>query len=275
MIESILTISLVALIAGFIFAMPIAGPISVMIVSSSLSGRYRYSRMVAIGASSCELLYIFIAIFGVTRLYSYYKPVIPYLFLIGAVFFFVLAMKLFRSPINLDIIEEEAHIPDGLNEKQKGGFYTGFMINLLNPTLFLSGLISSFFVISLVAALGFNTGGLAGRIDRNVKEMGSVETSRIEETISSEKFKKISQFRNGKKQTETQESPRIQILLCALYAFFIALGAIVWFYILIWLLERYRKLINIKVMSALIKGFAVILFFLAFFFIYSGIKGLV
>lgn len=275
MIESIFTISLTALIAGFIFAMPIAGPISVMIVSNSLGGKYRYSRMVAVGASACEFLYIFIAIFGVTRLYSYYKPVIPYLFLAGAVFFFVLALKLFRSPFDLENMKEETNLPHRIKMNQNKGFYTGFMINLLNPTLFLSGLISSFFVISFVAALGFNTGGLAGRINRNVEEIGSVEANRIEETISSEKFRKIEEIKSKKPGREKQQSNRIQILLCALYALFISVGGIIWFYILIWLLEKYRKLISIKVMSGVVKGFAVILFILAFFFVYSGIISLV
>ncbi|HLP71995.1 MAG TPA: LysE family transporter [Bacteroidales bacterium] len=272
MIESILTISITALIAGFIFAMPIAGPISVLIVSNSLGGKYRYSKMVAVGASSCEILYIFIAIFGVTRLYSYYKPVIPYLFLIGAVFFFILALKLFKKPFDLESIKEEAHLPERIRMKQNRGFYTGFMVNLLNPTLFLSGLISSFFVISFVSALGFNTGGLAGRIDRNVKEISSVEAQRIEENLSSEKFKKIEGIKIRKNGKETQESNRIQILLCVLYAVFISLGGVTWFFLLVWIIEKYRKLINIKVMSGLIKGFAVILFILAFFFAYSGVK---
>ena len=54
------------------------------------------------------------------------------------------------------------------------------MINFLNPTLFIGVLTSSFFMISLVASMGFHTGGLAGKMDQNVKEISNIEGRKIE-----------------------------------------------------------------------------------------------
>jgi threonine/homoserine/homoserine lactone efflux protein len=159
MLESVFNISIAALIAGFVFAMPIAGPISILIVSNALNGKRHYSNLVSIGAATSDSLYVFIAVYGLTRFYSFYKPAIPYLFLIGSLFFIYLSHKIYNTKIDLEQLEEETHVPEKIRNRDRGGFYTGFMINLLNPTLFLSGLISAFFVISFVASLGLNTGG--------------------------------------------------------------------------------------------------------------------
>jgi threonine/homoserine/homoserine lactone efflux protein len=76
MIESIITISVAGLLAGFIFSMPIAGPISILITSNALKGRLRNSILVSIGASIADFTYVFIAVFSLTKLYSFYKPAI-------------------------------------------------------------------------------------------------------------------------------------------------------------------------------------------------------
>ena len=77
MIESIITISIAGFLAGLIIAMPIAGPISVLITSNALKGRLRYCILVSIGAFIADLIYIFIAVFGLIELFALYKPAIP------------------------------------------------------------------------------------------------------------------------------------------------------------------------------------------------------
>ena len=72
--ESIITIAITGLFAGFIFAMPIAGPISILITSNALKGRLRYCNLVSLGASVADFTFVFIAVFGLTRLYSLYAP---------------------------------------------------------------------------------------------------------------------------------------------------------------------------------------------------------
>ena len=62
--ESILTISIAGFLAGFIFSMPIAGPISILITSNALKGRLRYCNLVSIGASIADFAYVFVVFVG-------------------------------------------------------------------------------------------------------------------------------------------------------------------------------------------------------------------
>ena len=274
MLESIITISITGLLAGFIFAMPIAGPISIMITSNALKGRLRYSNLVSIGASFADFTYVFIAVFGLTKLYSLYKPVIPYMFLAGSLFFIFLGYKIIKTKIDIEHIEEKSHLVDKIKHKERGAFYTGLMINFLNPTLFIGGLTSSFFVISLIASMGFQTGGLELRMDQNVKEISSIEGKKIEKpkTISIEHLNKLQIHKNKDQQGEQKSFPssfHLVISLC--YAFFLAVGSIAWFHLLAYLIARYRQRININIISAIIKGLGVVLCLLGLYFGYLAV----
>ncbi len=273
MLESIITISITGFLAGFIFAMPIAGPISILIVSNSLKGKSHYSNMINIGAAFADLIYIFIAVYGLTRLYSFYKPAIPYLFMAGSVFFIILGIKVFRTHIDIDIghFEGKNQITERILNKEKGGLYTGFMVNLLNPTLFISSLTSSFFVISFVASLGFNTGGLDLKIQNNVKEISTLNGSKIENVQPApfDSFRKLDITR--KKENEKVDYPSyFHMLISFAYAFFIALGGIIWFYLLAYILARYRYKMNVIILRGLIRGFGIILCILGLYFGYLG-----
>jgi threonine/homoserine/homoserine lactone efflux protein len=229
---------------------------------------------VSIGAAASDSFYVFIAVYGLTRFYSFYKPAIPYLFLIGSVFFIYLSHKIYNTRINLEQLEEDPHVPEKISKKERGGFYTGFMINLLNPTLFLSGLISAFFVISFVASLGLDTGGLNLHMDANMKEISSIEGKEIakDEPMALEALKKF-QNSNGKAKEHHQTyPPYFHTIISICYALFIAIGGILWFRLFVWVLTRYRKKINFRVLSALIKAFGVILFMLGLYFAYLGGK---
>lgn len=273
MLESIITISITGLIAGFIFAMPIAGPISILIVSNSLKGNSRYSNMINFGAAFADFIYVFIAVYGLTRLYSFYKPAIPYLFLIGSVFFIILGIKVFRTPVDIEHFEGKSHVAEKILNKEKGGLYTGFMVNLLNPTLLINGLASSFFVISFVASLGFNTGGLDLKIQNNVEQINSINGSKIEKVQQPpfDSLKKFEMNNNKKKEHEKVEYPSyFHLLISIAYAFFISLGGIIWFYLLAYFLARYREKIKTVILSGLIKGFGIILCILGLYFGYLG-----
>ena len=101
MIESLITISLVGLLAGFILSMPIAGPISILITSNALKGRTRYCYLATIGASFADFFYVFIAVFGLTKLYTLYKPFIPYVLSVGALFLIFMGYKIFKTKIDI------------------------------------------------------------------------------------------------------------------------------------------------------------------------------
>ena len=147
MSESLLTMSIVGFIVGFIFSMPIAGPISILITSKALKGEMKYCTLATIGASFADFIYVFIAVFGLTKLYSLYKPIIPYILLVGAVFLLYVGYKIIKTKLDLNQIDEKSHLPLKM-KKERGGFWTGFMLNFLNPTLFFGWLTSSFFIIS-------------------------------------------------------------------------------------------------------------------------------
>jgi threonine/homoserine/homoserine lactone efflux protein len=275
MFESILTISIAGLLAGFIFSMPIAGPISILITSNALKGRLRYCNMVSLGASIADFSYVFVAVYGLTRLYSFYKPAIPYIFLLGSLFFFYLGVKIFKTNIDIEHLEDKSHLAEKIEKREKGAFYTGFMINFLNPTLFIGVITSSFFVISLVASMGFHTGGLAGRMNENLKEISSIEGLQMDnqKILSLDKFENIPMVKNRENKVDQTVYPAsFHFVISIFYAFFLSLGSIVWFLFMAFLLVRFRQKVNIKVISVFIKSLGILLGIFGLYFGYQAIR---
>jgi threonine/homoserine/homoserine lactone efflux protein len=255
--------------------MPIAGPVSILITSNALKGRVRYCNLVSIGASFADFTYVFIAVYGLTRLYSLYKPAIPYIFSAGSIFFLFLGYKIIRTKIDIEHLEDKSHVTEKIKNKERGAFYTGFMINFLNPTLFIAVLTSSFFVISLVASMGFNTGGLAIKMDQNVKEISNIEGREIENS----QFLSIEQFDNiqpGKVKDHLQDQTKypayFHFVISICYAFFLSLGSIFWFFLMALLIVQFRKHINIKIISVFIKSLGVVLCFFGLYFGYLAAR---
>jgi threonine/homoserine/homoserine lactone efflux protein len=269
MLESIITMSIAGILAGFIFSMPIAGPISILITSNAFKGRLRYCNLVNIGASFGDFVYVFIAVFGLSKLYTFYKPVIPYIFTFGAILLFFLGFKIFRTKIDIEHLEDKSHLSEKIRKKEKGAFYTGFMINLLNPTLFIGWLTSSLLVISFIAALGFNTGGLAVKIDQNVKEINITNGENIDssESISVKQFENIQIHKDNNPSKVPVKFPKyfhLAISLC--FAFFISIGSIIWFYLLAFLITRFRQKINIKLINRIVRVLGIVLCSIGIYF---------
>jgi len=278
MTESIITMSIAGLLAGFIFSMPIAGPISILITTNALKGRLRFCNLVNIGASFADFVYVFIAVFGLTKLYSLYKPVIPYIFSFGSLLLFYLGYRIYRTKIDIEHLEDKTHIIEKIKKREKGAFYTGFMINFFNPTLFLGWLTSSLLVISFIAALGLHTGGLAVKIDQNAKEIGNIEGKKIESSkdLALKKLDNIPILKNRDHQVDQTVFPasfHLAISIC--YAFFISVGSIIWFYLLTFLIVRFRKRINIKIISAFVKSLGVVLCLFGLYFGYQAVRMLI
>jgi threonine/homoserine/homoserine lactone efflux protein len=273
MTESIITISLVGLVTGFIFSMPIAGPISILVTSNALKGKLRYCNLVTAGASFADFIYVFIAVFGLTKLYVHYKPAIPYILIAGAIFLLILGYRVIKTRLDLEHLDEKIHLSKAIKKKGNGGFYTGFMVNFLNPTLFLGWLTSSFFVITLAASLGLNTGGLDNSIDRSVQEMNTVEGKKMDKPDMLSRFS-FDSVQIQKQETNQQEAvtypKHFHLLISLSYAFFLSMGSIIWFYLLALFIGRFRMHINIKILNALINSLGVVL---CFFGAYLGYKG--
>jgi threonine/homoserine/homoserine lactone efflux protein len=274
MTESLLTISIVGLLAGFLLSMPIAGPISILITSNALKGRMRYCTLATIGASFADFVYVFIAVFGLTKLYSLYKPFIPYILIIGAIFLIYLGVKTVKTKIDIDHFDNKGNLIGKVKE-ERGGFLAGFLLNFLNPTLFIGWLTSSFIIISIVSSLGFNTGGLDTMIDKNVQQINNIEGKAIDSTKALSYL--IVDSLNLKKQEINKENNAklpdyFPLLISIFYATFLSLGSIVWFYYLSLFLVKYRSKINIVLINRIIQALGIALCGFGFFLGYTALK---
>lgn len=273
MIESIITISIAGFLAGFILSMPIAGPISAIIASNALKGRLRYCNRVNIGASFADFTYVFLAVYGLSRLYSFYKPFIPYMYSIGAFLLLYLGYRIINTKIDIENFEDKSHIIKRTEKKERGAFYTGFMINFLNPTLFLGWFTSSFLVISFIASMGFHTGGLEVKIDQNLKEISDSkgENKDVSEVLE---FKQLDRFQINKSKAIAEKPPEFppyfHLIISLCYALFIAIGSITWFYLLTFIIVRYRQHINIRVLSSFVIILGILLCIFGLYFGYQA-----
>jgi threonine/homoserine/homoserine lactone efflux protein len=268
MTESLITMSIVGLLAGFIFSMPIAGPISILVTSNAFEGRLRYCNLITIGASIADFVYVFIAIFGLTKFYSLYKPAIPYILIAGALFLLYIGYKTIKTKIDLEHLEDK-QLTEKIKKKEKGAFYTGFMINFLNPTLFIGWLTSSFFMISFMASLGFNTGGLDAIIHQNVKEINNIVDKKIDPppVFSNPQLEKIRSKNREMKTNEPVSLPKhFHLLISVCYAFFLSVGSIIWFYLLAFLITKFRHRINIRIINGIVYSLGVILCIIGIYF---------
>jgi threonine/homoserine/homoserine lactone efflux protein len=275
MSESLITISVTGLIAGFIFSMPIAGPISILITSNALKGRLKYCNLLTIGASLADLVYVFVAVFGLTRFYSMYKPAIPYLAGAGSLFIIFIGYRILRTKIDLEHLDDKIHLSETIKKRDNGGFYTGLLVNFLNPTLFFGWLTTSFIIITIVSSLGFNTGGLDSMIDQNIIEINHIGGNVIEKP-DLPGYLKFDTLQIFKKEIPGQVTKptlpkNFHLLLSLCFAFSLSLGSIIWFYLLAMILFRYRNRINIKILNLIINSLGVILCLFGLFLLYKTI----
>jgi len=262
MLESIFTIFIAGLIAGIIFSTPIAGPVSILIVSKALEGKLRYCQRTAIGAAIVEFIYVFIVVYGIAALYSYYQPFIPYLLMIGALIVIWVSLKIVRRPFNIHSFDATKIITDKI--QNKGGMRTGIFINLTNPTLFIGWLVASFITLSVASSIGFNTGGLDIILNNNVNSVSELAGSEFENL---EELKDDQDFKNP---DTLNDSPPV-IILSLVFAFSVGLGVLVWFDQLSRFIIRHRDKIKVHILNKIILFLGIILFLLGAYLAYQAI----
>jgi threonine/homoserine/homoserine lactone efflux protein len=274
MTEIIITVAIAGLLAGFIFSMPVAGPISILITSNAFKGSVRYCHRVTIGASFADFFYVLVAFFGLTKLYSLYKPALPYILGAGAFFIIYTGIRTMRTKVDPQHMHE-AHLTEMIQKKARGGLYSGFMINFLNPTLFFGWLTTSFLVISFMAAMGFNTGGLDAIINQNVKDINIMEGAKIKDpkVFSNPRIEKIRSYNLEKQKNETLKLPKhFHLIISSTYASALAIGTIIWFYLLTFLITKFRKYINLRIINGIILSLGIILCLFGVYFGYVAVK---
>ena len=278
MTTNLITISIIGLIAGFVFSMPVAGPVSIIITSNALKGKLRYCNLLALGASFADFLYVLVAVYGITHLFTLVSPVIPYILGAGSIFIIYTGIRIVRTKFDLEHIDEESSLSGLHGRREGGGIYTGFMMNFLNPTLFFGWMVSSFIVLSFAASAGFATGGLATSVDENIDQIRKIDHTITEkpEIPSYLKIDTLKIFKQTGGAKKTDPIPGYShLLISLLYSFFLAAGTVLWFFILAFFLVRFRKNLNINVINHLVQGLGIVLCLFGLFFGYSAIRLLV
>ncbi len=258
--ETLLTISLAGLLAGFIFSVPVAGPISILITSYSLKGEFHFALVTAVGAAMVDFLYCFIAVFGFSQLYILYQPLVPYTLLVGAFFMGILGYKIIHMHLKLD--------SNGRGNKPKlrkrGRFLTGIMVSLLNPSLFFGWLTSSFIIMSFAASLGINLGGLDTTLGK------TVESIQNDVVVSSEQFAPPAQL--PKLQEDGEEEPVHPLFYSLAYALAVGIGSIIWFFNFSKFLVKHRHKLKVEIVDKIIHLLGFGLWGFALYLSYSALR---
>ena len=120
---------LLALAFGFFGSIPVAGPISAVVLERALAGRGSSGFLVALGGALAEAAWAFLAAWGMGDLVTRYPALLTTSQKIGGLLLFVLgAVFAFRPPTFA-----AGKQPSRLY--QIGAFAFGFVITAINPTL--------------------------------------------------------------------------------------------------------------------------------------------
>lgn len=119
---------------GFFGSMPVAGPISVLVLHLGMANDARHGFYVAVGGALAESLYSLLAFWGLSTVLEAYPMVLPASRALGAVILLALGLVLLLRKAKPEAAEAAADAP-----APKGGskrsFLMGFFITALNPTL--------------------------------------------------------------------------------------------------------------------------------------------
>lgn len=264
MTESLLVIIGLGLFAGFFFSVPIAGPISILETSNALKGNLRYCLRLALGGAIVEFVYVFVAVYGLTSLFSYYEKAIPIILIVGSLFLMVVAIKIFRTKLKLEQLSNSDQSEN--SSLNTGGFRTGLILNLTNPSLFVGWFTSSFLLLSFASSIGLNTGGLDIMMYHNVVSFEELTGDNL-----AEKLKEYDFLPNGETSIAKRKSLP-SLILSFSYALMVGLGSFVWFYLLSKFLYKYREKLNINWLNGLIKMLGLFLVGIAIYLTYTGIS---
>ena len=125
----LLAVCAVALVFGFAGSMPLAGPISVMVVARAAQKQFGEALRVGLGAAVAEAIYAGIAFFGYTTILRHHPVLVPVSHGVTAVVLIVLGVWfVFWKPKDKEDKEKN----------RAGTVLVGFTVSMLNPTLLLT-----------------------------------------------------------------------------------------------------------------------------------------
>jgi threonine/homoserine/homoserine lactone efflux protein len=122
----LLAVCAVALVFGFVGSMPLAGPVSVMVVARAAQKQFGEALRVGLGAAAAEAIYAGIAFFGFTTILAHHPVLVPLSHGITAVVLLALGVWfVFWKPREKEDKEKN----------RAGTVLVGFTVSALNPTL--------------------------------------------------------------------------------------------------------------------------------------------
>jgi threonine/homoserine/homoserine lactone efflux protein len=116
---------------GFISAIPIAGPISALVLNLAINGKYAQGRYLALGAAIAESIYTFLAFLGVSQVLNRYKYLGPVSNALAALILAGLGIHFYRS----QKMRSFSHQPAKKSDEGQKEFLTGIGVSAANPTL--------------------------------------------------------------------------------------------------------------------------------------------
>jgi len=156
--------ALLGLVFGVLGSIPVAGPISALVVSRGIEGRFKAGVYIALGGAIGEAIYAFLAFWGFSTFLVEYPIVRPISRGVAAVILIVLGVHFLRGKL---VLSQDATAP--ARDSALGSFALGASICLLNPTLIATwaGVVTMLFGSNLVAlegakAIPFAAGVLVG-----------------------------------------------------------------------------------------------------------------
>lgn len=157
---------LAGIVLGFIGSVPIAGPISALVLERTLAGQPKRARGIGIGAAVAEAAYATLAFIGMGEVITRFPNLMAATKLLGVVVLLVVAALLLRQrDASLEGTSGEDTSCQEPTHARAHGVATGFTIAILNPTLiatwstttatlFASGLVELDTVSTVAFALG-------------------------------------------------------------------------------------------------------------------------
>jgi threonine/homoserine/homoserine lactone efflux protein len=126
-----LTAALLGFTVGFVFSMPVAGPISILVFGRGLQDRIRSGVYLALGGALAESVYAYLAFWGFSELLTVHPWVQPISRGVAAVLLIGLGLHFMLKRNRGDAPE----VPPDPGVGNKRSFFLGFTITALNPTL--------------------------------------------------------------------------------------------------------------------------------------------
>jgi threonine/homoserine/homoserine lactone efflux protein len=115
---------------GFLGSMPVAGPISLLVLHLGLAHDSRHAVYVAVGGALAESLYALLAFWGLSEALTRYPIILPASRMVGSALLLALGLIMLLTPAR-----EAAPQAQPRRKGNKRSFALGFLVTAVNPTL--------------------------------------------------------------------------------------------------------------------------------------------